>query len=34
MKKQWVDNLTLQDRLQVQKFVLLLYGMETNDDKN
>lgn len=34
MKKQWVDNLSLQDRLQVQKFVLLLYGMEINDGKN
>ncbi len=34
MRKQWFENLTLKDRLQVQKFVLLLYTMEANDGKN
>lgn len=28
MKKEWVDNLSLQDRLKVQKFVLKLYSID------
>lgn len=28
MNKQWVDNLSLQDRLKVQKFVLKLYSID------
>lgn len=28
MKKEWIDNLSLQDRLKVQKFVLKLYSID------
>lgn len=31
MNKKWIENLTLEDRLQLQKFVVRLYGMETKD---
>lgn len=30
----WFNTLSLDDRLQVQKFVLVLYGMEINDGKS
>ena len=34
MTNKWAENLSLKDRLQVQRFMLILYGMEKNDGKN
>lgn len=34
MKKNWVENLTLKERMQVQRFMIKLYSMEINDGKN
>lgn len=32
--EEWVQNLSLKDRLMVQKFMVKLYGMEKNDGKD
>ncbi len=32
--QRWVERLTLEERLKLQKFVLQLYSMELRDGKN
>lgn len=34
INKKWAESLSLKDRLKVQRFMLLLYGLEINDGKN
>lgn len=33
MRKNWIDNLSLEDRLQVQKFMIKLYAMDELREK-